>query len=200
MSEQARTIVPAGEGRAFRLRSGQRLGIGSVEGGQVVDTWAIARDGDEWLSMEHTRGLLSRLAPRRGDMLFSNRRRPVLHMVEDTSPGVHDTLIAACDQERYTQLGHPGPHRSCVDNFRAAVDEVGLPPLAVPSPLNLFMNIPVAPTGELAFAPSPVSAHEAVTLEALIDLVLIVSACPQDLVPINGVTMRPTNVEVVGPD
>jgi uncharacterized protein YcgI (DUF1989 family) len=191
-----RTVVPAGQGRAFRLEAHQRLRIGTIEGGQVVDTWALVPGSDEWLSMEHTRGGLLRVAPRAGDELFSNRRRAILRMTDDTSPGVHDTLIAACDQERYIQLGHQGPHRSCSDNFRAAVSEVGLIPPAVPSPLNLFMNVPIVTSGELSLAPSPARAGDEVTLEALVDLVVVVSACPQDMVPINGESMRPTDVEV----
>lgn len=189
-------IVPAGHGQAFQVATGQRLRIVTVDGGQVVDTWALVPASDEWMSMEHTRGLLSRVAPRAGDELFSNLRRPILRMGEDTSPGVHDTLIAACDHERYTQLGHHGRHRSCSDNFRIAVSGLGLVPPAVPSPLNLFMNVPIAASGELELAPSLAAAGDGVTLEALVDLVIVLSACPQDLVPINGASMRPTDVEV----
>jgi uncharacterized protein YcgI (DUF1989 family) len=191
-----RTVVPAGHGRAFRLRAQQRLRIRTIQGGQVVDTWALLPGSGEWLSMEHTRGILSRVAPRAGDELFSNRRRAILRMTDDTSPGVHDTLIAACDQERYTQLGHQGPHRSCADNFRAAVSELGLVPTTLPSPLNLFMNVPISAVGELSLAPSPAQAGDEVTLDALVDLVVVLSACPQDMVPINGESMRPTDVEV----
>lgn len=195
------TTIPAGYGRAFRLTAGQRLRVATIEGGQVVDTWALASPGlDEWLSMEHTRGRLMALSPHAGDDLFSNRRRPILRMVQDTSPGVHDTLIAACDQERYAQLGHRGPHRNCADNFRTALGELGYDAQSMPAPLNLFMNIPVSASGGLSFEPSPARPGDAVTLEAVRDAVVVLSACPQDLVPINGSSMRPTDVEVGGPD
>jgi hypothetical protein len=191
------TTIPAGHGRAFRLTTGQRLRITTTEGGQVVDTWALALpDLDESMSMEHTRGRLLAVAPRVGDDLFSDRRRAILRLVEDTSPGAHDTLIAACDQERYSQLGHHGPHRNCADNFRAALAELGYAAPSVPAPLNVFMNIPIAPDGTLSFEPSPARPGDAVTLEALRDVVVILSACPQDLVPINGAAMRPTDVDV----
>jgi uncharacterized protein len=195
------TTIPAGHGCAFRLDAGQRLRVATTEGGQVVDTWALALpDLDEWLSMEHTRGRLLAVSPRAGDDLFSNRRRPILRLVEDTSPGVHDTLIAACDQERYAQLGHEGPHRNCADNFRAALAELGYAPPPVPAPLNVFMNIPVAADGALSFEPSPARPGDAVTLEAVREVVVVLSACPQDLVPINGASMRPTDVGVDTPD
>lgn len=191
------TTIPAGHGRAFRLDAGQRLRVATTQGGQVVDTWALALPNlDEWMSMEHTRGRLLAVSPRAGDNLFSNRRRPILRFVEDTSPGVHDTLIAACDQERYRQLRHEGPHRNCADNFRAALSELGYAAPPVPAPLNVFMSIPVAADGRLSFEPSPAVPGDAVTLEAVRDVVVVVSACPQDLVPINGASMRPTDVGV----
>ena len=194
------TLVPAGHGRAFVLRAGERLRFATLEGGQVVDTWALVLpDLNEWMSMEHTRSGLLTLAPRVGDMLFSNRRRPVLKLVEDTSPGVHDTLIPACDAERYAQLGHQGPHRNCADNFRDALAEAGYAAPNVPAPFNVFMNIPVSEAGELRFEPSPAGRGDAVTVEAVLDVVVVLSACPQDLVPINGAHMRPTDVSVEYP-
>ena len=195
------TTIPAGQGRAFRLGAGQRMRVVTAEGGQVVDTWALALpDLDERMSMEHTRARLLAVSPRAGDDLLSDRRRPILRLVEDTSPGVHDTLIAACDQERYTQLGHAGPHRNCADNFSAALTELGYVPPPVPAPLNMFMNIPVAGDGTLSFEPSPARPGDAVTLEAVRDVVVVLSACPQDLVPINGAAMRPTDIGVDTPD
>jgi uncharacterized protein YcgI (DUF1989 family) len=178
------------------LAQGRQLRVTTLEGSQVVDTWAlVAADTGEWLSMEHTRGLLSKVSPHAGDRLYSNRRRPVLALLEDTSPGVHDTLIAACDQTRYDQLGHVGPHRNCVDNFRTAVSAAGLAVPAVPSPLNLFMNVPVV-DGGLELAPSLAARGDSVTLEALVDVVVVLSACPQDRVPINGAALTPTDIAV----
>jgi len=190
-------IISAGHARAFRLLRGQRLRVATVEGGQVVDTWAlVADDPAEWLSMEHTRGLLSTLSPHQGDLLYSNLRRPVLLLSEDTSPGVHDTLIPACDQTRYELLGHRGAHRNCAENFRSALAAAGLPAPAVPSPLNLFMNVPVAPDGRLELLPSTAAPGNSVTFEALLDVAVVLSACPQDMVPINGASLTPTDVAV----
>ena len=186
--------VPAGAGRAFRLAAGERLRVVNTHGSQVVDTWALASEGDEWLSMEHTRTGLSRLMPRVGDPLFSNRRRPLLRLLEDTSPGAHDTLIAACDAERYRQLGATGPHANCCENFRAALAQLGLQHEPVPSPLNLFMHIPWSPDGALEFRPSPVAPEEYVTLRAEKDVVVVLSACPMDLNPINGDRRAPADV------
>ena len=85
-----------------------------------------------------------------GDILRTNRRRPILTLTEDTSGGIHDTLIAACDRYRYAFLGVEGHHDNCTDNLFAGMAALGLVPPEVPSPLNLFMNIPWSPTARSA--------------------------------------------------
>ena len=97
-----------------------------------------------------------KLAAAVGDSFVTNRRRKILTLVEDTSGGRHDTLMAACDVERYGLLGVKGHHDNCRDNLHAALAELGLTVPATPSPLNLFMNIPWTPAGALAWA-EPVS-------------------------------------------
>jgi uncharacterized protein len=184
------SVLPARHGTAVPLAAGERLQIVNRDGGQVVDWWALAhpRDegGDEYASMEHTRAALRRLVPRVGDAIYSTRRRPLVTLVEDTSPGVHDTLIAACDPERYRLLGGAPDHRSCAQNFAEAIAEHGRSLPRAPSPLNLFMAIPWSEEGELEFAPSPARAGDSVTFEAAIDVLVVVSACPMDLNPINA--------------
>jgi uncharacterized protein YcgI (DUF1989 family) len=75
--------------------------------------------------------------------------------MEDTSGGIHDTLIAACDRYRYAFLGVEDYHDNCTDNLFARKGELGLVPAEVPSPLNLFMNIPWTADGTLGFAAPP---------------------------------------------
>ena len=185
----ASSVLPARQGTAVVLAAGERLEIINREGGQVVDWWALAhpRDGeDEYASMEHTRAALRRLVPRVGDAIYSTRRRPLLTLVADSSPGVHDTLIAACDPERYRLLGGAPDHPSCAQNFAAAIAEHGRSLPRAPAPLNLFMAIPWSQEGELAFEPSPAQAGDSVTFQAEIDVLVVVSACPMDLNPINA--------------
>jgi hypothetical protein len=194
----AQRTLPAREGVAVPLRAGERLRIVNTLGGQVVDTWALATaDVSEYLSMEHTRTSLGKLVPRAGDHLYSSHRRPLLTLVEDTSPGVHDTLIAACDRERYRQLGADGYHANCADNFRRALSLRGIHPAHVPSPLNLFMNIAWREDGELEFLASPAQAGDYVTLEAVADVTVVLSACPMDLNPINAGGPQDVALEVL---
>ena len=70
----------------------------------------------------------------------------------------------------------------------------------MPAPLNVFMSIPVAACGTLELRAVPGRSGDTVTLEAVRDVVVVLSACPQDLVPINGASMRPTDVGVDTPD
>lgn len=191
---EATTILPARQGVAVPLRAGQRLRIVNTHGGQVVDTWALAKaDASECLSMEHTRTSLGKLMPAAGDHLYSSRRRPLLTLTEDTTPGAHDTLIAACDPERYRLLGAEGYHPSCAENFRHALSLRGIDADRVPAPLNLFMDIRWDKAGNLEFLASPAQPGDYVTLEAVADVTVVLSACPMDLNPIN--TGGPQDIE-----
>lgn len=186
-------VIPARRGRAARLRAGQAIQIVNTHGEQVVDTWCFsAEDLTEFMSMEHVRATLTRIFPHAGDELVSNRRRPILHFEEDTSPGVHDTLIAACDDYRYGLLGCAEYHDNCADNLMAAMRRIGLTPPEIPAPLNLWMNIPVAADGATSWGAPASKPGDHVTLRARMDCVVAMSACPQDILPINGAALTPT--------
>jgi uncharacterized protein YcgI (DUF1989 family) len=188
-----RVVIPARKGKAAFVKAGQRLRVINTHGEQVVDTWAFNRaDMNEFMSMEHTRASLLRVRPRVGDALRTNKRRPILTLVEDSSPGVHDTVIAACDRWRYLELGVKGFHDSCTDNLAAALKELGLAPPETPSPLNLWMNIPIGLDGSLSFEPPVSKRGDYVVFRAEMDAVMAFSACPQDILPINGVGRAPT--------
>ncbi len=149
--------IPARRGKALHLRRGQKARVVNTKGQQVVDTWAFnAADLSEFMSMEHSRVAMGRIIPAIGDALVTNRRRPILTLVEDNSGGIHDTLFAACDCWRYELLGSEGYHDNCTDNLAAAMRELGLAAAETPAPLNLFMNIPVL-DGNRVEARAPVS-------------------------------------------
>jgi uncharacterized protein len=190
--------LKARDGLAVRLDTGQKLRIINLHGTQVVDLWAVdPSDAEHHLSMEHTRVALTKLVPKVGDDLYSSRRRPMLRLARDTSPGVHDTLMAACDPERYRLLGAPAGHASCADNYRQALAAVGIEVERVPAPLNLFMNIPWHEDGRLEFLPTVARAGDLVELEAVTDVVVVMSACPMDLNPINGRQPADIGIEVL---
>jgi uncharacterized protein len=193
--------IPARKGKAARLGQGQIIKIINTEGQQVVDTWAFsAADLGEFMSMEHSRVAMGHIIPAVGDALVTNKRRPILTLIEDTSGGVHDTLFAACDRWRYELLGCPGYHDNCTDNLLRALADIGLGAPEVPAPLNLFMNIPVVDGNRVEVRPPVSTAGSHVALRAEIDCILAFSACPQDMLPVNGPAMRPTHAhfEILG--
>lgn len=185
--------IPARRGKAAYVERGQQVRVINTHGQQVIDTWAFNRnDLSECMSMEHLRTTLGRLMAHVGDALVTNQRRPILRLLADTSPGVHDTLLAACDRYRYELLGCTTYHDNCTDNLAAALRELGLAAPKTPSPWNLFMNIPVQPDGSLSFEPPVSQPGDSVLLRAEMDCIIAFSACPQDMVPINGVACAPT--------
>ena len=190
--------IPARRGKAARVRAGQHVRIVNTHGTQVVDTWAFnAAEPTEWMAMEASRAWFMKLAAAVGDSFVTNRRRKILSLVEDTSGGRHDTLMAACDLQRYGLLGVKGHHDNCRDNLHAALAELGLNVPATPSPLNLFMNIPWTPAGALAWGEPVSTPGSYVRFRAEMDLVIAFSACPQDILPINGVTGKTTEAHFV---
>jgi uncharacterized protein YcgI (DUF1989 family) len=181
--------IPARHGRAIRVRRGQAVQIINTHGSQVVDCWAWnAADLSEHMSMEATRVWTQRLNPKLGDSFVSNFRNPILTIVEDTSPGVHDTFMAACDRQRYERLGVKTYHRNCLDNMREAMREIGYEiPAPILASLNIFMNIAVLQDGlSLSTRPVVTKPGDYLTLRAEMDCIVAFSACPQDIVSIQG--------------
>ncbi|WP_181776733.1 DUF1989 domain-containing protein [Amycolatopsis pittospori] len=192
-----KTEVPPGTARAVRVAAGELVRVIDVEGGQVGDVFAFTADMTEHHSAAHTRARVDRLFPAVGESFATDRRRPILTLVEDTSPGEHDMLIPACDPARYAALGAPG-HRSCASNLREALDEAGLSFAGpTPQPINVFMRIPVGEDGRLSWLTASSRAGDAITLRADLDCVVVVSACPQDLVRISDVRLSPLALEIV---
>ncbi len=194
MTEGDLQTLPARTGTALRLAVGDSLKIVNIHGTQVVDCWAFnAHDMTEFMSMPHTRNDCRRLVPVVGESFVTTLRRPILVLAEDTSPGVHDTLIPCCDSARYAELGYEN-HASCADNMADGFRQLSIDPPAPPAPLNIFMNIPVGPTGRLEIVP-PVSAPgDYIVLRAEIDCIVALSACPHDIFPVNGADATPRDV------
>lgn len=193
----AHTVVDARYGRAFDVKAGQHVRITTPAGTQVADTWAFAsHDLSEHLSMDHTRSVNSNIFVDLGTRLVSNHRRVMMTVVGDTTPGRHDTLLCPCNSAIYRELGAAADHRSCTGNLHDALDQVGLAVPFTPASLNLFMNVPVASDGSVDRLPPRSAAGDSVTLRAEMDLILVISACPQDVTPINGDARTPTDLHV----
>ena len=119
--------VPAGEGGPVLVGEGQCFRVVDVAGGQVGDLFASHRGRSRRVRerVGHPGGDREAV-PQEGDPVLTNRRRPILSVLEDTSPGWHDMLYAACDPARYASLGALAAHRSCAGNLAEALAARGL--------------------------------------------------------------------------
>jgi uncharacterized protein YcgI (DUF1989 family) len=191
-------FIPARHGKAVRLDAGQHIKVVNTHGQQVLDTWAFrVGDPQEYLSMEHTRSCNSTIYVQEGASLVSTRRRAMLTLVEDHSPGCHDTLLCACNAEIYRELGCEAYHRNCEDNLHEALAELGLRVACTPAPLNLFMNTPALADGRIDRRPPTAAPGDFVVLRAEMDLAVVFSACPQDVTVINGEGRPPRDAAYV---
>jgi uncharacterized protein len=190
--------IAGGAGAAVRLEKGQAVTLVNTYGSQVVDTWCLrAADLTEYLSVEQTRRMLFRLFPAEGDALYSNRRTPLLELERDTSGCRHDMLFACCDPWVYAFYGCAPGHANCRDNFIQALAGCGIETRHVPNPINFWMNVPVTDNSCLALEPPLSKPGDLLVLRALEEVVVVFSACPMDVTPVNrGRTPRSVAYEV----
>ena len=173
MSQSELVRIPAGHGKAVRLNAGEMVKLINTHGTQVVDCWALnAYDLYEFMSMESTRATNARLNPLLGDTFVTNQRRSIITLVEDTTSGIHDTFMAACDRYRYKLLGVEGYHRNCQDNLIEGLQEIGVTlPFKIAGSWNIFMNIPVLEDrNSVDFLPTQCESGQFVVLQAEMDL------------------------------
>jgi uncharacterized protein len=187
--------VGGGSSAAIRLCTGEAVQLINTHGSQVVDTWCLsAADVTEYLSVEHTRRMLSRLFPKEGDALYSNRRTALLALEKDTAGCAHDMLVACCDKWLYRFYGAPPGHANCHDNFLHALARCGIVMERVPNPINFWMNVAVLDNNRIALNAPVSKAGDFIVLRALRDVVVIFSACPMDITPVNGEDRIPKSV------
>ena len=187
--------VEATEFEAFTLKRGQVLTIYDIEGCQVADLCAFAKDDPtEWLSNGRTFDYESTLFPSVGNKLYSNKSRPMLLIIEDKI-GRHDFLFAPCSQEMYEiQYGKSEPHPNCLDNLATAFRQLGLGTVPVPTPFNVFMNVTISPEGKLEVQAPLSKAGDYVKFRAEMDISVAISACPSSVC--NGGRQKPIGYEV----
>jgi len=189
-------IVPAYEARTIEVRKGQTLEVVDLEGQQVGDlaAWMIS-DPSEYLSPAHTVSSLAKLVPVPGDPILSNHRTPLMRVVRD-DVGRHDLIVPCCDPERYSiDYGVPD-HASCLTSIQAAIEghPLGLV-INGENCWNVFMNNTVV-DGKIITAEPPHPAGSLIELEILEDLVVALSACPQDISAVNAFNPTPMALRV----
>jgi urea carboxylase-associated protein 1 len=195
-------VVPAGEPWITRLQQGQTFRIIDLEGNQAVDTLFFnADDLQEHYSAPQTIQAQRALYLGLGSTLMSSEGRPMLTITADTC-GRHDTLGGACSCESNTvryALEKRFMH-SCRDNYMAAIGEgnTGLSKRDIASNINFFMNVPVTQAGGLTFADGISAPGKYVEMRAEMNLLVLISNCPQLNNPCNG--YNPTPVQCLAWD
>lgn len=183
---EKRIVVPARGGAGVELDAGRRFRVVDIEGRQCGDLFAFNRDDvGEYASAEHTRVHVNGLFPRPGEHFVTNSRRPILRFEEDSTPGEHDMLVAACDPTRFEGLGVNGWHASCQENLERAMADFGFDRVEIPQPINLFTNIGLTPERELEWLPARTAPGDHVVFRTEMPCYVVLSACPQDVVAIN---------------
>ncbi|MFZ3391077.1 MULTISPECIES: urea amidolyase associated protein UAAP2 [Buttiauxella] len=196
---QLKATVNAGDYWVYRLQEGQTLRITDLEGNQAADTlFYNADDTAERYSVTDTLRGQRNVFLTTGSVLRSSEDRPMLEIVADTC-GRHDTLGGACATESNTvrySLEKRHMH-ACRDSWLLAVaqhPEYGLTRRDITHNINFFMNVPVTKEGGLQFADGISAPGKYVELVAKMNVLVMISNCPQLNNPCNG--YNPTPIEV----
>lgn len=180
------------------VRAGQHLRIVDLEGTQAVDTlFYNAHDPSERYSAADTVRAQRNLFLTTGSTLLSSSGNPLLQVVDD-SCGRHDTVGGACSSESNTcRFGHhTRAMHNCRDNFLVGLARHGLGKRDLVPNINFFMNVPVTPDGRLDIVDGISKPGDHVELVAAMDVLVVISNCPQLNNPCNGWNPTPVQIAV----
>jgi urea carboxylase-associated protein 1 len=182
------------------VRRGQTLTIVDLKGNQAVDCLLYnADDTAERYSAQDTVAAQGNIFLSTGSVLRSGEGRPMMTVVAD-EVGRHDTVGGACSRESNTlRYGHHTKHQhACVENFLIEGSRWGLGKRDLVSNINWYMNVPVDPDGSLGIVDGISAAGLSVSLRAEMDVLVLVSNCPQINNPCNGFDPTPVRMVVTG--
>jgi uncharacterized protein len=185
-------LIKGAHGGRINVKKGELLQVEAVTGHQVCDFFAFnLANIREALSPAHMRSVMRRIRIKPGDKFWSNLRNPMFELIEDTV-GVHDFSVPACDPKRYSMDFDIAQHRSCRDNLSEVMADHKIPYEYLPDPVNLFQPTNIELDGRIVSGTSPVKPGDKVVLLALMDLIAVGSACPQDQTPLNN--FKPSDI------
>ncbi len=189
--------IPPRSGAAFVIRAGQELSVIDPQGSQVSDLLAYSQDDvREVISNGRTFDYEETIALTTGNMLWSNRSRPMLEIIEDTV-GRHDFLLTPCSEATFRHFYADRPvHRGCFGNLAEALAPWGIAPDDIPTAFNVFMNVPVdGASGRLRVDPPTSRPGGTIRLRAMMDCVIGLTAC--SAYASNGGTFKPIHYAVI---
>jgi urea carboxylase-associated protein 1 len=196
-----RHIVPPGRSWSGLVRSGETIRVVDLVGEQAVDFLVYsAADKAERYDAQFTLLTHGSTAITRGTRLLSNRGYELMTVTSDTL-GAHDTLVGCCSAEANTvRFGEQAAHlHSCRDNFLIELAEHGMSKRDIVPNLNFFMPVPIEEDGSLAIVAGVQEPGHYVDLLASMDVLCVLSNCPQINNPCNGFDPTPIEVVISGP-
>lgn len=189
-------IIPAERPWSHVIKRGQIFRIVDLEGCQAVDTlFYNAHDFSERYSAQDTLLAQGSAYVTTGTELLSNEGNLMLRVVAD-SCGRHDTSAGACSCEANTvRFGHHTRYmHSCRDNFVIEVTKWGMTKRDIVPNINFFMNVPIDPAGRLAIVDGISGPGSHVDMVAEMDVLAVISNCPQVNNPCNAFDPTPVRV------
>ncbi|WP_088348198.1 MULTISPECIES: urea carboxylase-associated family protein [Rhodomicrobium] len=191
--------IPPRSGVAFELPAGASLKVIDPMGEQVADLLAINRsDIGEMLSSGRSIDYASSLLLTTGSVLYSNRSRPMLTIMEDRV-GRHDFLLTPCSMDTFRILyDDPEPPHGCHEHLAQALEPYGIAPDAIPVCFNVFMNVAMdGDTGRIDVKPPRSKAGDFTVFRAEMDLIVGLTACSAG--QSNNFAFKPIDYEILGP-
>jgi urea carboxylase-associated protein 1 len=201
MSVVSDIVVPVRAPYSALLKQGQVMKIIDLESQQAVDAlFYNAADVSERYSAQDT--LAAQAADggkfylETGSVLLSNEGRAMVKIIADTC-GFHDTCAGACSCESNTvRFGHETRFmHACRENFLTELAKYGMDKRDLVSNVNFFMNVPIKPDGELTVDDGVSEPGGYVELRAEMDVLVLISNCPQVNNPCNG--FKPTPIRII---
>ncbi len=178
------------------VHKGQTIRIEDSYGQQAIDTlFYRADDFSERYSNQDTMRMQGAAYIGMGTKIMSNEGNVMLTMTAD-SCGRHDTSAGACSCESNTvRFGHGTKYlHACRDNFVLEVSKHGLGKRDIVPNINFFMNVPIKPNGEMTIVDGISAPGDYVELVAEMDVLCVISNCPQINNPCNGFDPTPIRV------
>lgn len=189
-------IIQPRHGTSFHLKKGHKLKVVDMQGEQVADFFCFKEDDtEEFLSSGRTLDYMSKLFLSEGDVLYSNKSRPMVKIVDDKVRR-HDFLLTPCSKDTFRIIyDDKCPHHGCEGNLIKSFENQNIELDALPTTFNIFMNVVLNEQGEIKVAPPLSKAGDYIVLEALEDLVVGLTACsaPQS----NNGSFKPIAFEII---
>jgi uncharacterized protein len=194
-----RRVIPPGRPWSGTVRQGEVLRIVDLEGEQAVDglLYAAQNTAERY---DAQRTMLAQGQPTvgRGTRLYSNRDRVMMSVLSDSFEG-HDTLAGCCSAESNAiRFGEGARYlHACRDNFLIELAKYTMSKRDIVANLNFFMRIRIEQHGHLAIIEGSKEPGHWIDLSAEMDVLCVLSNCPQVNNPANGFNPTPVEVQIM---